>query len=79
MASTTITYPDNQQTRILNGIAKDFNYQATIDGEANPETKAQFVKRMIIERIRGMVLAGERKQADEDAVAALNQTALDIT
>lgn len=79
MANITITIPDSQLTRVLDGIAKDCNYQLTINGSSNPETKAQFAKRIIIERVKSMVLAGERKKAEEDMQATLNQTVLDIT
>ena len=81
----TITIPDVQLKRVLDGVAWDNNYQATVADPKdntktipNTETKAQFVKRMLVERLKGMVKGGEQKQADENAKATLNQTELDI-
>lgn len=82
MANITINIPDNQITRVLDGIAEDNGYQATIIDEEgnsipNPETKAQFAKRIVIERVKGMVLAGERKKSEKEIV--VDNTELDIT
>lgn len=78
----TLRADSTKITRILDGICEDNNYQSTIvDAEGNsipnPETKAQFAKRIVIERIKDMVLAGERKKAEKDIV--VNNTALEIT
>lgn len=82
MATISFTIKDTQLQRVIDGICEDNSYQATItqpDGTTspNPETKQQFVKKVIIERIRGMVLSGERKKAEEAIIT--DQTELDIT
>lgn len=78
MSQITLTFPDDQQTRIINGICKDMGYSATLeDGSPNPETKAQFAKRVIIERIKNMVTSGELKEAEE--AIQVDQTELNIT
>lgn len=82
MATISITIKDTQLQRVIDGICEDNNYQATVtnsDGtiSPNPQTKAQFVKRIIIERVKGMVKAGEHKKAEKEIV--VNLTELDIT
>ena len=84
MANITITIQDNQLQRVLDGIANDNNYQSTIpDAEGNPipnpETKTQFAKRMVIARIKGMVLGGERKAAQATAELTLPSETLVVT
>jgi hypothetical protein len=68
MATLSITIPDNQVSRVNDAIAALYNYQATINGSPNPETKAQFSRRMIIENLKRLVAQGEstvaRKLAD---------------
>jgi hypothetical protein len=45
-------------------------YKATINGQPNPETKAQFAKRMILNGVKAMVAQAEaataRKLADSE-------------
>lgn len=82
MAIITFTIKDTQLQRVMDGICYDNGYQATItntDGTTspNPETKQQFVKRIIIERVKGMVKGGELKK--KEAAITLDQTELDIT
>jgi len=65
MASITITIPDNIAPRVINGFAKRYSYIPTLeDGAPNPETKAQFAKRKLIEIIKRAV----REAEIEDAV-----------
>lgn len=59
MATLSITIPDNQVARVNDAIAALFNYQTTINGSPNPETKAQFSRRMIIENLKRLVAQGE--------------------
>jgi hypothetical protein len=62
-------------SRIVNAICLEYNYKATIRGEANPETKAEFAKRMIGDHIRNIVYNQEtelaRKAAESDATIDL--------
>jgi hypothetical protein len=53
----TITIPINRATRLVNGIANRFHYQANLvdaDGVStpNPESKNAFAKRMILNMLR---------------------------
>lgn len=59
MAVISINIPDNQLSRVIDGICLGQGYQATINGSPNPETKGQFAKRMLIEKMKQMVMQGE--------------------
>lgn len=76
MASITLTIPDSEAARVLDGFAAYHRYEATVDNPdydpkaegssptiPNPETKIQFAKKMIIEFIKGSVAAEEEKAA----------------
>jgi len=68
MAQITITIPDAIAPRVLNGFAKRYNYPITLeDGSPNPETKAQFAKRKVVEYIKHAVREAEIEQARNDA------------
>lgn len=69
----TFTIPDAQATRVINGIAENENYQASIfdanrNKIPNPETKQQFAKRILIEMIKIMVRNGEKKEAEKNLI-----------
>lgn len=65
MATVTITIPSNITNRVLDGFCKRYGYSPLLeDGSSNPETKAAFVKRKIIEHIKKAV----REAEIEDAV-----------
>ncbi len=68
MSTITITIPDNITTRVLNGFAKRYNYSPTLEnGSPNPETKAQFAKRKLIEYIKQAVREAEIQDAANTA------------
>ena len=68
MAQITITIPDAIASRVMNGFAKRYHYSATLeDGSPNPETKAQFAKRRVIEFIKQAVREAEVEDARNDA------------
>ena len=68
----TITIPDGVASRVKDGFAGMYNYQETIDGQPNPENKALFTKRLLLEHVKNVVVAWEAKQASETArVAAI--------
>jgi hypothetical protein len=69
MAQISITIPDNQIQRIIDAVSAYYLYQATIGGVSNPETKAQFTKRMVVEYLKGIVLASEGQVAADAAKA----------
>lgn len=64
MATITITIPAGITNRVIDGFAKRFNYSPKLeDGSANPETKAQFAKRKLIEYIKQSVREAEMQEA----------------
>lgn len=68
MAQITITIPDSVATRVLNDLAQRFNYSPTLeDGSPNPETKAQFAKRKLIEMIKQACKEAEVQNAANSA------------
>lgn len=54
---------DGMNARIRNAFASAYGYQDTINGQPNPETKAQFRDRKIKEFIKGIVRSEEHKAA----------------
>ena len=76
MATLSITIPDSIATRVNNAIATAYGYKETIDGQPNPQTKAQFSKAKVIELIKEIVRAQEAKAAAntayDSAVTAAN-------
>lgn len=89
MASIQITIPDGVAARVTDGLAGQYNYQATIPAPnplnppvPNPETKAQFAKRMVANFIKDSVKAYEATQAARiarDTAAASVETAITLT
>lgn len=45
------TIPNGKALKLLDYFASHHNYQDTIDGQPNPETKAQFMQRKMDEHI----------------------------
>jgi len=71
----TITIPDEIAPRVIDGVAGQHGYQETVLDEEgneipNPETKAQFAKRVILEGVKNAVLSWEAVQAAEAARTA---------
>jgi hypothetical protein len=67
-----LSIPDNIAQRVIDGIAGAHGYQDVIIGiddseTPNPETKAQFAKRVIIADIKNAVKSYEAIQAAETA------------
>lgn len=54
---------DAMNARIRNAFATAYGYQGTINGQPNPETKAQFRDRKIKECIKEVVRSVERQAA----------------
>ena len=50
--SLTLTVPDAIKGDVINAFAYTYKYQDTIDGQPNPQTKAQFAKEIIKQFIR---------------------------
>ncbi len=76
MTTITINIPDNITNRVINGFAKRYNYSATLEGgEPNPETKAQFAKRKVIEFIKQAVREAEIHEASNAAATTAGNSA----
>jgi hypothetical protein len=76
----TINIPDAVSNRVLNGFASAQGYQDTIDGQPNPETKQQFLKRRLIEFIHQAVKFQESEAAGTVAKqAAIQRVDSEIT
>lgn len=66
---------DEHVQRFLNGLAGHFGYRDTLEGgQPNPETRAQYTRRKIMQDWRGKVLSYERGEA----IKALVDTPIDI-
>ncbi len=88
MAQIVLTVNDAQLTRLAEAVARRQGYRDTIQDSVdptktipNPETKAQFVRRWVINMLKNEVVLDELqqriKQAQDDAVA--NAPVVDIT
>lgn len=76
MASINITIPDPIAPRVLNGFAKYYGYSPTLEnGDPNPETKAQFAKRKLIEIIKAAVKRAEVEDATNAAATTAGTSA----
>jgi hypothetical protein len=64
-------------SRIINSYAEQFGYVDTINGQPNPETKAEFARRMVRTQIVSVVRASEVGTAIKTAKDAV--TPIDIT
>lgn len=63
MANINIVIPDNLLPRVINGIASFYGYQTEINGQPNPQTKAQFAKAQLIAHIKHCVKTVETDEA----------------
>jgi len=76
MASITIQIPDAVATRVIDGFCDRYHYSPTLaDGTPNPETKAKFVKRRVIEFIKRAVRDAEIEAAARTATDAAGTSA----
>lgn len=67
MAQRTYTIPNAQVSRVLDGVVYQNGYQDTINGQPNPQTKAQFFDQVTYRFWKDCVRAYEATQAAEDA------------
>jgi hypothetical protein len=66
MATITLTYPDDQQQRIVNALCEE--------GGWTPEsgvTRGAFAKRMVVDYVKRVVVAQDRAAARAAALAAV--------
>jgi hypothetical protein len=76
MASITITIPDAIAGRVIDGFCARYHYSPTLeDGTPNPETKAKFVKRRVIDFIKRAVRDAEIEAAAKAATDAAGSSA----
>lgn len=76
MSQIIITIADSQTARVINALSTQTGYQPfDINGVPNPETRAQFAKRMIINWIKSQV----RSQELQDAIKQIPITDTDVT
>lgn len=73
MAEVSITIPNGQLQRVLNGFAVSYGYQDVIEGQPNPQTKAQFLKATVIKIIKDAVKSAEAQTAASAARDAVHQ------
>lgn len=69
MATTSIqiNIDNTQLTRVINAMATSGAYQDTINGQPNPQTKAQFAKQMLVTYVMNTVKAVEAQTAVDSA------------
>lgn len=60
--------------RIQDAFAAEFNYQPTIDGAPNPESKGAFTKRKVAEWVKEVVKRHEGDAARTAAAANVDST-----
>lgn len=63
MATLTFSFDTGPVTlsEIIDVFATAYNYQATVNGQPNPESKAQFTRRMVRQYIRDIYIAEKDK------------------
>ena len=78
MATLTFSFDTGSVplSKINNAIAAEYDYQSTIDGEPNPESKAEFSKRMIKTVITNIVKNQDKKVARQAAEASVSEITL---
>lgn len=77
MATLTFSYNTGSVplSRIVDGVAAAHNYQPLIDGQPNPESKADFARRMVAEQVKRWV----RGQEEQAALAQITITDITLT
>jgi hypothetical protein len=71
MAELRITIPDEWAPRVMEAIAALHGYTETLgDGTPNPETKAQFAKRIVGRWLKAQTLQFESSRAAAEAQTA---------
>lgn len=77
MATLSITIPDAIAPAVIDALAGHYGYTATVGDPSapNPETKAQFVRRMVAGHIRHLVQEYRTTQAARQAAATAESDA----
>lgn len=82
MASFNIQFPDNKQADVVLYMSIALGYSTQVQsGQSmipNPETRAQFCKRMIIEKMKALVLLGAKMEDAKTNPTSLQTSAASI-
>jgi len=68
MAEIKVTIPDDKIAKVIDSFVSCFGYQATIDGQPNPQTKTQFTKAQIIKYIKAVVNSVDKTAYDQNFI-----------
>lgn len=71
MTDITITIPAGKVAEVANYVALARSYTGFLPDEVTPETKAQFMRRMLIDALKAWTVAGKRIET----VQSVNETA----
>lgn len=78
MPDITFTITAAHTTRLVDALAGLHQYQEEIDGEANPESKAEFARRLLGEWATAQVKRWEKSNAAKEAADAVD-TEINVT
>lgn len=73
----TVTYPDNKQIDLRDTLCSAFNYQDLIDGQPNPQTKAQFLTEKCQEHLSTWIK--NTYKIEKDKIALLTSETITIS
>lgn len=76
MAQITITIPDGVAVEVGNYVALSQGYTGT--GPSGPETKAQFIRRRLVETLKDWAAVGKRIEAERGVNEAAYRESLGI-
>lgn len=82
MAQITLSVPDAQLNRVLNGFAAAQGYTGFLEDGVTPETRIQFLRRSLVRFVKQGAVASEANEAGSTAARNARDTAeaqLDIT
>lgn len=70
MATLTITIPDEHVTRVLDAFAVEYGYDRYVE-TGGTMTKSEFAKAKVVQYMKDVVSAQERRVAANAAIAAV--------
>jgi hypothetical protein len=79
MTDITITIPNAKAAEVGDYIALSRGYTGFLRDGVTAETKAQFVRRMLIEALKDWAAVGKRIEAERGANEVVYRSSLDIT
>lgn len=79
MTTITITIPDEITQRVVSALSYRWKYPPVLDdGSPNPESRAQFIRRKVIEYMKKSVKEAEIEIAANEAATQASQSEVDI-